>query len=68
MPGVKRCGRADVTERIREVLADLRSGLNFSVIIHRGFTDISAFIQINPNDFLRASGRYFINNLAGGKG
>jgi hypothetical protein len=65
---VKHDDRSSVTKRILQIVGILCICLMFSVIIHKGFNDISALIQKNTGDFWRALVRYFISNLAGGKG
>ena len=53
-------------ERIQQVLGILFLCLMYFMIIDKGFNDISALIQNNPDDFWRAFGKYIISNLAGG--
>ena len=53
-------------ERIQQVLGILFLCLMYFMIIDKGFNDISALIQNNPDDFWCAFGRYIISNLAGG--
>jgi len=53
-------------ERIQQVSGILFLSLMYFVIIERGFNDISALIQNNPEDFWRALGKYIIGNLARG--
>ena len=54
-------------KRILQVLAILFCIILF-IIYYKGFTDILVLIQENPDDFLRALFRYFLDNLAGGEG
>jgi hypothetical protein len=51
--------------RILQILAILCLCLMLFIICHKGFTDILVLIQENPDDFLRALLRYFMDNLAG---
>jgi hypothetical protein len=55
-------------KRILQILAILCICLILFIIYHKGFTDILVLIRENPDDFLRALLRYFIDNLAGGVG
>ena len=57
-----------VTQRILQVLAILSMSLLLSMIIHKGFTDISNIYQENPETFWGALGRYFFDNMAGVEG
>ena len=55
-------------KRILQVLAILCLCIMLFIIYHKGFTDILVLIQENPDDFLSALFRYFMDNLAGGGG
>jgi hypothetical protein len=55
-------------KRILQILAILCICLILVIIYHKGLTDILVLIQENPDDFLRALLRYFMDNLAGGEG
>ena len=55
-------------KRILQVLAILCICILLFILYHKGFTDILVLIQENPDDFLRALFKYFMDNLAGGEG
>ena len=48
-----------------QLLGALGLCLIFSVLIHKGYSDISSLLAKHPDDFWRALGRYFIHNLVG---
>ena len=60
----KRLGAVD-PKRILQVVSIFCLCLIFSMIIHKGFTDISALVREHPDDFWRALGQYLFDNLAG---
>ena len=49
---------------IQQALAIICLCLMFSMIIHKGYNDISALIQNNPGDFWPAFSQYIINNMS----
>jgi len=51
-------------ERTQQVLGIVFLFLMYFVIIDKGFNDISALIQNNPDDFWHAFGKYILGNLA----
>jgi len=62
--------KADATGAAKtalQVLAIAAGVLIYSMIIHKGYTDVSALAQKHSGaEFRRALLRYFIGNLAGG--
>jgi hypothetical protein len=58
-------GKATKAQKILQLLGALGLCLIYSVLIHKGYKDISTLLENHPDDFLRALGRYFIHNLVG---
>ncbi len=53
--------------RLLQVVAIAAAVLLYSMILHKGYTDISALAQKHSGGvFWRELGRYFLGNLAGG--
>jgi hypothetical protein len=52
---------------VAQVVAIAAGVLIYSMIVHKGYTDISALAQKHSGPvFWRELGRYFLGNLAGG--
>jgi hypothetical protein len=51
--------------RLLQITAIFCIMIMMSIIIHKGYSDISNIIVANPDDILPSLGKYFIDNLAG---
>jgi hypothetical protein len=52
--------------RLQQVLAIAVMLVIWSVIVSKGYTDISLLLVEEPDDFWRALVKYFLSNMAGG--
>jgi hypothetical protein len=52
--------------RLQQVLAIAVMLVIWSVIVSKGYTDVSLLLVEEPDDFWRELAKYFLSNLAGG--